>query len=118
VPGSAAKLQITERQQAVLRQIVAAPTSPVRLAQRAEIILRAFQNSSGHTITVSNGAVKIEPEVVLLVLLVLLATMQEGLRGNDRLTSSLLALPYFPHQLFHGLADRRDAPVIDPDLIP
>jgi hypothetical protein len=35
MPGSAAKLVITERQQAVLRQIVAAPTSPVRLVQRA-----------------------------------------------------------------------------------
>jgi hypothetical protein len=36
MPGSAAKLQITEHQQAVLRRIVAAPTSPVRLAQRAD----------------------------------------------------------------------------------
>jgi transposase len=42
MPGSAAKLVITERQQAVLRQMAAASTSPVRLAQRAEVVLRAF----------------------------------------------------------------------------
>src|SRR5262245_33649138 len=42
MPGSAAKVVITERQQALLRQIAGAATSPVRLAQRAEIILRAF----------------------------------------------------------------------------
>jgi hypothetical protein len=41
---------ITERQQAVLRQIAAAPTSPVRLAQRAEIILRAFEGEENRAI--------------------------------------------------------------------
>ena len=50
MPGSAAKLVITERQQAVLRQIAAAPTSPVRLAQRAEIILRAFEGEENRAI--------------------------------------------------------------------
>jgi len=55
VPGSAAKLQITERQQALLRQIVAAPTSPVRLAQRAEIILRAFQKEENQAIAAAVG---------------------------------------------------------------
>ena len=42
MPGSAAKVVITERQQAMLRQIAAASTSPVRLVQRAEVALRAF----------------------------------------------------------------------------
>lgn len=50
MPGSAAKLQITERQQAVLQQIVAAPTSPVRLVQRAEIVLRAFAKEENQAI--------------------------------------------------------------------
>jgi transposase len=55
MPGSAAKLQITERQQAVLRQIVAAPTSPVRLAQRAEITLRAFAKEQNQAIAAAIG---------------------------------------------------------------
>ncbi len=55
MPGSAAKLQITERQQAVLRQMVAAPTSPVRLVQRAEIILRAFAKEKNQAIAASIG---------------------------------------------------------------
>jgi transposase len=55
MPGSAAKLQITERQQAVLRQIVAAPTSPVRLVQRAEIILRAFAKEENQAIAAAIG---------------------------------------------------------------
>ena len=42
MPGSAAKVRISERQQAILEQIVAATTSPVRLVQRAQIILQAF----------------------------------------------------------------------------
>jgi transposase len=61
MPGSAAKLQITERQQAVLRQIVAAPTSPVRLVQRAEIILRAFAKEENQAIAV---AITLDPTAV------------------------------------------------------
>src|SRR6516164_8322135 len=55
MPGSAPKLLITERQQAVLRQLAAAPTSPVRLAQRAEIILRAFEGALNQTIAAAIG---------------------------------------------------------------
>lgn len=55
MPGSAAKLQITERQQAVLQQMVAAPTSPVRLVQRAEIILRAFAKEENQAIAAAIG---------------------------------------------------------------
>ena len=61
MPGSAAKLQITERQQAVLRQIVAAPTSPVRLVQRAEIILRAFAKEQNQAIA---AAIDLDPTAV------------------------------------------------------
>jgi transposase len=61
MPGSAAKLQITERQQAVLRQITAAPTSPVRLVQRAEIILRAFQKEENQAIA---AAIDLDPTAV------------------------------------------------------
>jgi transposase len=61
MPGSAAKLQITERQQAVLRQIVAAPTSPVRLVQRAEIILRAFAKEENQAIA---AVIDLDPTAV------------------------------------------------------
>ncbi len=61
MPGSAAKLQITERQQAVLRHIVGAPTSPVRLVQRAEIILRAFHKEENQTIA---AAIDLDPTAV------------------------------------------------------
>jgi len=61
MPGSAAKLLITERQQAVLRHIVAAPTSPVRLVQRAEIILRAFAKEENQTIA---AAIALDPTAV------------------------------------------------------
>lgn len=61
MPGSAAKLLITERQQAVLRQMAAAPTSPVRLAQRAEIILRAFEGERNQTIA---AAIDLDPTAV------------------------------------------------------
>jgi hypothetical protein len=61
MPGSAAKLLITERQQAVLRQIVAAPTSPVRLVQRAEIILRAFERQENQAIA---AALDLDPTAV------------------------------------------------------
>lgn len=50
MPGSAAKVLITERQQDVLEQMAAARTSPVRLAQRAKVIcdcLAAIYVSSG-----------------------------------------------------------------------
>ena len=40
--GSAAKVLITERQQEVLQELVAGRLTPVRLAQRATIVLRAF----------------------------------------------------------------------------
>jgi transposase len=53
--GSAAKLLITERQQAVLRRMAAAPTSPVRLAQRAEVILRAFERQENQAIAAAIG---------------------------------------------------------------
>ena len=61
MPGSAAKLVITERQQALLRQIAAAPTSPVRLAQRAEIILRAFEGEENQAIA---QAIDLDPTAV------------------------------------------------------
>ena len=61
MPGSAAKLVITERQQAVLRQIASAPTSPVRLVQRAEIILRAFAGQENQTIA---AAIDLDPTAV------------------------------------------------------
>jgi transposase len=61
MPGSAAKLVITERQQTVLRQIVAASTSPVRLVQRAEVILRAFQGEHNQVIA---AAIDLDPTAV------------------------------------------------------
>lgn len=61
MPGSAAKLQITERQQAVLRHIVAASTSPVRLAQRAAIVLRAFTKEANQAIA---AAIDLDPTAV------------------------------------------------------
>jgi hypothetical protein len=61
MPGSAAKLQITERQQAVLRQIVAAPTSPVRMVQRAQVILRAFAKEENQAIA---AAIDLDPTAV------------------------------------------------------
>jgi transposase len=42
MPGSAAKVVITERQQEVLQEFVNRRTTPVRLLQRATIVLRAF----------------------------------------------------------------------------
>ena len=61
MPGSAAKLLITERQQAVLRHIAAASTSPVRLAQRAEVILRAFAGEENRAIA---AAIDLDPTAV------------------------------------------------------
>ena len=42
MPGSAAKVVITERQQKVLQEIVNARTTPLRLLQRATIVLQGF----------------------------------------------------------------------------
>jgi transposase len=61
MPGSAAKVVITERQQAVLQQIVAASTSPVRLVQRAEIVLRAFAGQENQAIA---AAIDLDPTAV------------------------------------------------------
>jgi transposase len=61
MPGSAAKLLITERQQSVLRQFAAAPSSPVRLAQRAEVILRAFDGQENQAIV---AAIDLDPTAV------------------------------------------------------
>lgn len=61
MPGSAAKLLITERQQAVLRQMAVAPTSPVRLAQRAEVVLRAFAGEENQAIA---AAIDLDPTAV------------------------------------------------------
>jgi transposase len=61
MPGSAAKVVITERQQAVLRQIVAASTSPVRLTQRAEVVLRAFEGEENQAIA---QAIDLDPTAV------------------------------------------------------
>jgi transposase len=55
MPGSAAKLVLTERQQTVLRQMAAASTSPVRLVQRAEVVLRAFASEENQTIAAAIG---------------------------------------------------------------
>jgi transposase len=61
MPGSAAKIVITERQQAVLRQIAAAPTSPVRLVQRAKVILWAFERQENQAIA---AAINLDPTAV------------------------------------------------------
>jgi transposase len=42
MPGSAAKVVITERQQEILQELVSGRTTPVRLQQRATVVLRAF----------------------------------------------------------------------------
>jgi transposase len=55
MPGSAAKVVITERQQALLRRIAAASTSPVRLAQRAEVVIRAFAGEENQEIAAAIG---------------------------------------------------------------
>lgn len=61
MPGSAAKIVITERPQAVLQQIAAASTSRVRLVQRAEIILRAFAGPENQA---SAAAIDLDPTAV------------------------------------------------------
>lgn len=42
MPGRGAKIRITERQQMILESMAAAKTSPVRLVQRATVVLQAF----------------------------------------------------------------------------
>lgn len=61
MPGSAAKVVITERQQTLLQQIVAASTSPVRLVQRAAIVLRAFAGEENQAIA---QAIHLDPTAV------------------------------------------------------
>jgi transposase len=61
MPGSAAKVVITERQQEALHEIVRASTSPVRLVQRAEIILRAFERQQNQVIA---EAINLDPTAV------------------------------------------------------
>ncbi len=55
MPGSAAKVRITERQKDVLEQIGSARTSPVRLVQRAQVILRAFAGAENASIAQEIG---------------------------------------------------------------
>src|ERR1700676_430313 len=42
MPGSAAKVLITERQQEILQDLVNSRTTPLRLVQRATIVVQAF----------------------------------------------------------------------------
>jgi len=56
MPGSAAKVVVTERQQEVLRQMCTASTVPVRLVQHAKVILATFEGKSNE---------EIAPEVAL-----------------------------------------------------
>jgi len=50
MPGKAAKIQITERQNELLEEIVASRTAAVRLVQRAQIILLAFQKRNNEEV--------------------------------------------------------------------
>ena len=51
MPGTAAKVKMTERQMDILESIVASKTVAVRLVQRAQIILFAFQKKNNQTIS-------------------------------------------------------------------
>lgn len=51
MPGTAAKVTITERQQQILESIVLATTATVRLIQRARIILLAFDKKDNQAIS-------------------------------------------------------------------
>jgi hypothetical protein len=44
MPGKAAKITITERQQDILRSLSRSTTVPLRLRQRASIIILAFDS--------------------------------------------------------------------------
>lgn len=50
MPGTAAKVVITERHMEILESIVASRTEPVRLVQRAQIILLAFEKKNNEVI--------------------------------------------------------------------
>jgi hypothetical protein len=53
--GKAAKVMLTEKQQAILQQIAKAPTASVRHAQRARIILEAFRRTLNSDIAAEVG---------------------------------------------------------------
>ena len=55
MPGRAAKITISERQQEILRTISNAPTAQSRLRQRASIILLSFEGQSNPEIAVQVG---------------------------------------------------------------
>jgi len=55
MPGSAAKVVITERQQEILRKFSTASTAAIRLVQRASIILLAFAGLSNQDIALKVG---------------------------------------------------------------
>lgn len=55
MPGKAAKIRFSERQQNILQKIAAASTSPVRLAQRARVILLAFDGHLNEVIAAQVG---------------------------------------------------------------
>jgi putative transposase len=50
MPGSAARILITERQRNVLQEIAHSRTAPLHLTQRAPIILRAFERTDNQDI--------------------------------------------------------------------
>ena len=53
--GKAAKIVLTEKQYAILQQIVSAATSTVQHAQRAKVILEAFQGTLNGDIAAQVG---------------------------------------------------------------
>jgi hypothetical protein len=53
--GSAAKVLITERQQEILQDLATGRTTPVRLAQRATLVLRAFAGTDNADIALEIG---------------------------------------------------------------
>jgi transposase len=55
MPGKAAKVTLTERQQAILRTLRAAVTAPSRLRQRATLILLAFDGWRNEDIAAASG---------------------------------------------------------------
>jgi len=55
MPGKAAKIQLTEKQQDILEQIRRATTAPKRLVQRASVILMAFSGMLNEAIAQNVG---------------------------------------------------------------
>ena len=51
MPGKAAKIALTEKQLAELQQIIASKTSPLRLVQRARLIVLAFEGRDNRAIS-------------------------------------------------------------------